>query len=156
MKYLLDTGFLVALANKDDKFNKGAVNEIFRALDQGIAIGNGQNDIQNVHMQLLCLKGWVLHITEKHQEAIEWAKKSLLYKPDYLDAIYLIAMCYSYGVSIADGEIWLKKYLEEQERYDFTSKLDSIAMEHCNSRAQAYKTLAQIEEAKEQMSMNAK
>lgn len=146
--------YVRALKSKDGKFNEEAKQEMFDSLSKGLAIGNGHNDTQNVYIQMLCLSGWIHHIDKQHEKAVEFGKRALNYKPDYLDAILLVGMCYTFGISYSDGEIWLKKYLEEQASYDFAGKLDSIAMEHCNSRALVYKTLAQIEELKEVKLLN--
>ena len=139
---------------KDGKLNEEAKDEIMASLDKGLALSNGNNDRQNVTLQIMSLKGWMHHWFQEHRQAIDMAKRALVWKPDYLDAIFLVGMSNTYGVDYVEGERWLKKYLEEQERYDFSSKIDSITMEHANSRVAAYRALAQIEELKQARALN--
>lgn len=135
-----------ALKVKDSKLNIEAKDEIFETLEKGISLCSEKNDFQNIYIQLLCFTGWMYHWFEEHKKAVEYGKKALVIKTDYLDAILLVGSAYMYGIDVNEGEKWIKKYLEEQSTYDFSSKIDSISMEHANSRSQAYRMLAQIED----------
>lgn len=137
-----------ALKVKNGEFNGEQKELIIESLEKGIKLCNGENDPQNIYIQLLTLMAWIRHIVEDHKEAIHYAKRALIFKHDHLDAILVIGMAYTYGVSADNGERWLKRYLQEQEIYDFSSKLDSIAMEHGQERVSAYKALIDIEKGK--------
>lgn len=141
--------YVRALKVKDGKFNVDQLDEMYESLDKGISLGGGPFDGQNIHLQLLCLAGWIHHYAQDHIKAVEYAKKALAIKPDYLDAIYLIGMANTYGIDANEGEKWMKRYLDEQSSYDTTSKLDSITMEHYNSRSSAYVALSEIEKLRE-------
>lgn len=140
---------------KDGKLNEEAKDDIFDALDKGLSLTNGVNDENNLHIQLLNLMAWMKHYFQEHEEAITYAKKALVFKPDYLDAIFAIAMANTYGVNAEEGERWLLRYLREQEIYNYASRIDSISMEHANERPAAYKALMEIEQLKAQRSLNA-
>lgn len=143
-----------ALKVKDDKINTDAKDEMFSFIKTGLEKCEGYNDYNNIRVQLLCLAGWMHHWFEEHDKAVEYGKKALVMKTDYLDAILLVGSSFSYGISLDEGEKWLKKYLEEQASYDFSSKLDSITMEHANSRSKVYRILAQIEDRRAFLSLN--
>lgn len=137
-----------ALKVKDGKFNKGQQKEIIESLQRGINLCNGVNDRQNMYIQLLSLMAWIQHIIGEPKIAIDYGKRALIFKHNYLDVILLIGIAYTYKVDAEEGERWLKRYLQEQEMYDFSSKLDSISMEHGHERTLVYRTLIDIEEAK--------
>jgi glycosyltransferase involved in cell wall biosynthesis len=122
-----------------------AKDEMFDLVKKGLALNNGY-DPNNIYVQFLSLAGWIYHAFEDHKEGIKYAKKALAYKPDYLDAILLLGMCYTYGVNANTGEQYLYRYLEEQRVYDFDDTHDHIAMEHANSRIQVHKALIDIEQ----------
>lgn len=138
-----------ALKVKGGKFNEEQKDEIIDALQKGIDLCDGENDRQNMYLQLLTLMAWIQHIVGKHAEAIKFAKRALIFKGDHLDAILVIGMANTYGVNAEEGEKWLVRYLREQEVYDFSDKLDSISMEHANERVLAYKSLIDIENQRE-------
>jgi hypothetical protein len=75
--------------------------------------------------------------------------KAIKIKPDYLDAILVVGMAYAFGISATKAEPWLKKYLEEQEKYEPTAEFNGIIMEHANDRAIVYSTLGEIEKIRD-------
>ena len=133
---------------RDGKPNKEFFPEIFISLNKGLAACNGHGDVSNIQVQILNLMGWVKHANGDHGEALGYGKKALAIKSDYLDAILLVGMAYTYGVNAREGEQWLQRYLREQEAYQFSDKLDGIVMERLNDRALTYRTLADIEDWK--------
>lgn len=138
-----------ALRVKAGRFNNKAMPEIFKILSKAISLGNGQPDPNQLKPQILYLMGWMKHANKEHKEAVHYAKKALAYIPDYLDAIYTIAMANAYGISAAEGEKWLNRYLQEQPNAVEKKQLDSVVIEHINERKQVYKTLMEIEELRE-------
>lgn len=137
-----------ALWVKDGKFNLEAKIEMETALVKGIELGHGINDVNNMHLQLLCQAAKYYYLLGEHKESVKYAKQAVAIKKDYLDAIYVMGLAYTHGIDALKGEQWLKRYLEEQETYDFSTKLDCISMENVNERANCYKLLAEIEEWK--------
>jgi len=141
---------------KDGKFNVEDKEEILACLEKSISLCNGNNTPDNTLLQALNLMGWVKYVLQDHEEAVRYGKRAVNLKRDYLDAILLIGLGYMHGIDAKEGEVWLKKYLEEQELYDFSARLDSLVMEHANDRAFVHRKLAEIEDWKSKKLLNMK
>lgn len=139
--------YVRALKVKAGDLNREAKDEIFYSLGKAIELADGKNDSQNVYLQTLCDMAWMKHFFQEHHDAIKYGKMAVAIKNDYLDAILVVGMANTYGANVLEGEIWLKKYLEEQSKYDF-NRIDCISMEKANEKGAVYRALAQIEEAK--------
>ena len=138
-----------AIKARENQFNYKQKEEIVTVLKKGIELCGGKNNPQNLYIQLLSLLGWVCHFMKNHTEAINYANRALIFKHDYLDAILLLGFGHAYGGNIKEAEVWLKRYLVEQDIYQFSDKRDFIAMEHANDRKLVYQTLIDIENWKE-------
>ena len=137
-----------ALKAKNGQINVDAKDEITNALNTGIDLCNGENDGQNIYIQLLAFMAQMKYFFGEYVSAIHYATKALAFKPDYLDAIFFIGMSYTYGVDASKAEPWLTRYLYEQAAYQFSDKMDSISMEYANARGEVYRALADVEEWK--------
>lgn len=138
-----------AMKVRDGKLNTEEMPLIMDALQKGIALGSGDDDYNHIYLQTLNLRGWLEYATGKHTEAINYGKRAIAIKPDYLDSVLLVGLAYTYGVDAKKGEEWLQRYLREQEAYQYGDRLDGVVMEHANDRVLAYKTLIDIEGWKE-------
>jgi glycosyltransferase involved in cell wall biosynthesis len=138
-----------AMKVKGGKLNTDEMPYIMDALQKGIALGDGDDDHNHLHLQMLNLMGWMKYATGEHNEAINYGKRAVALKSDYIDAILLIGLGYTYGVDALKGEEWLQRYLRTQEAYQHADRLDGVVMEHANDRVLAYKTLIDIEGWKE-------
>ena len=139
-----------ALKVKDGKFDHDQVPEMERALMSGISLCDNVNDRQNVYIQLLVGMALVQYMKNDHAGCVKYAELALSHKKDFLDALYLVGMGYTYGVDAIKGESFLRRYLTEQEAYDFSGKMDSIVMEFGNIRGAVYRSLADVEDLKDQ------
>lgn len=135
-----------SLKVKDGKFNKEAVDEMVQCLEIGIGLCDGKNDDNNGLIQMLFLMSLIKYTVSDHFEAAKCAQEALKYKPDYLDAIMMLGYAYTYGINAKEGERWFKRYLEEQEKYDFGGTVNGLSMEMANARIEAYESLIDIEE----------
>ena len=138
-----------AMKVKKGKLNTEEMPFIMETLQKGIALGDGDDDHNHIYLQMLNLKGWLKYATGEHAEAINYGKRAIAIKPDYIDSILLVGLVYTYGVDAQKGEEWLQRYLRAQEAYQYGDRLDGIAMEHANDRVLAYRALIDIEGWKE-------
>ena len=138
-----------AMKVKQGKLNTEEMPLIMEALQKGIALGDGDDDHSHIYLQMLNLKGWLKYAMGEHTEAINYGKRAIAMKPDYIDAILLVGLVYTFGVDAQKGEEWLQRYLRAQEAYQYGDRLDGIVMEHANDRVLAYKALIDIEGWKE-------
>ncbi len=143
-----------ALKIKDGTLNKPALKEVFSCIEKGLELCDGKNDNQNIYIQLLSAMAWMKYAAMKPVEAVEYGKKAYEIKNNFLDAILVIGLAYSTGINAIEGEPWLKLYLEEQENYNFSDKVDSITMEHADDRVLVYRVLIDIENMKHQYEMS--
>ena len=134
---------------KSYRFNpESKIGKAIKAYEQAVALSNGSNDSQNVYLQSLAQLAACYYQIGNNRAALYNAKKALAIKPDYLDAIYVGAMAYVYGIDALEGEHWLRRYLDLQETYQFSDKLDCISYEYFNDRIQAYAALIDVEKWK--------
>lgn len=138
-----------AMKVKHGKFNMDDIDLIESALDSAIKLSDGKNDRQNTYLQCLYLMAVVKYMRKDHQASAKYAEMAVKIKPDYLDAIFMAGFAYTYGIDASIGEAWLRRYLSEQEIYNFSDVVDSISMEHAQARGEAYKALVHIEELKD-------
>ena len=143
-----------ALKVRDGKFDESQIGEMEKAAFTGIELSGGVNDEANVYIQLLTFMSLVQNVKKNYVGAAHFADMALKCKPDYLDALYLGGFAYTHGVDIRVGESMLRQYLVEQEKYDFSDKLDSLVMEYANYRALIYRELASIEDWKDRQRRN--
>ncbi len=141
-----------AIKVKDGKFNMGGVDEMETAIQRGLDLGRKQNRLGSYHIQLLYLMSIVKYMKKDYAGSAKCAEDALMIKSDYLDAIFMAGIANTYGVDVAKGEGYLRRYLSEQEIYNFSEVVDMISMEHSNSRAEAYGALVDIEKHNDQVS----
>jgi glycosyltransferase involved in cell wall biosynthesis len=138
-----------SLKSKDGvSLNDDDVDELLMALNKCLEIIRKEEEYDHVYIEACNLMAMVAFAQGKHQKAVKYAKQVLAYKPDHLDAIFIIANAFTYGINALEGERWFKKYLEEQEKYPFSELLDKISMEYGHERIGAYQALIQIEKWK--------
>lgn len=130
------------------EFNKREFVPIASALERCIAICEAKRQFNHIYIQALGLQAiayWTMGI---NNDAIFSCKKALVYKTDYLDSFFMLGQIYTYGVDALEGEIWLKKYLEEQAKYPFSKLLDKISLEFGHERIMVYRSLIEVEKWK--------
>lgn len=137
-----------AMKVKDGELNEKEMPAILGILEKGIALGNGDGDHNNIHIQLLNLMAWMRYANSEFSQAINYGKRAVSMKPDYLDSIMVVGLAYTYGIDALKGVQWLDRYLRSQEAYEYADKLDGISMEHVNDRKLAYQALMDIEDWK--------
>lgn len=134
---------------KKNKFNEEQIPEMERALLTGIGLCDAVNDNQNIYIQLLAAMSLVQYKKKDYKAAVKYGELALSHKQDFLDALYLTGMAYVYGIDALRGEAYLRRYLVEQETYDFSGKMDSIVMEFASVRGAVYRSLAEVEDWKD-------
>lgn len=139
-----------AIKVKHGKFDMDILPEMEKAVQTGINLQGGTNDRQNIYLQLLYFMSVIKYMKKDFAASVECSEKALAIKPDYLDALFMAGFAYTYGLDVAKGEAYFRRYLSEQEIYDFSDVVDSISMEHASSRAEVYSGLVNIEKHKDQ------
>lgn len=139
---------------KDGQPNFEEFPEVIKIIESGLAQTNGDFDLCHIRAQLLNLMAWVKHALKEDEEAISYGKMALALYPEYLDAVLIIGLAYAFGKNTALGEIWLKRYLMEQEAYQYSDRVNGIAMENINERKLVYQVLIDIETFKEYKNVN--
>ncbi len=134
---------------REGGFDFKQIPEMEKALSTGIDLCGGKNDWRNMLIQLLSLMSLIQYMKKDYQESAKFAELALGHKPDFLDAMYLAGMAYTYGIDAGKGETYLRQYLVEQEIYDFSDKVDCLVMEYANVRSIVYKALADVEDWKD-------
>lgn len=138
-----------ALKVADGKFNKADMPQMVNTLKKTLLLLEGKDDYNDIYVQSLAYLAWIYHYDQQHEKAVEYGKKALEIKSDYLDAILVVGMAYAFGISGARAGPWLEMYLVEQEKYDPTAQFDGIIMEHANDRAVVYNVLSELEKIKD-------
>jgi glycosyltransferase involved in cell wall biosynthesis len=145
-----------ALKTRGGRFSVENIPEVIEKLKIGLAACNGDGSIKHIHIQILSQLAWMKYANQDFDESVGYGRKALALKPDYLDAILVIGLAYTYGVGALEGEEWLLRYLREQEAYHFTDKLDCIVTDHANDRKLALTALVDIEDWKEKQPLKSK
>lgn len=129
----------------DNKFNLKEKDKIGQVLNKGLECFKPGDDGTKpaAYIQLLVLMGTYKHITGNSREAVDYLKESLKYKYDYLDALFMLGMVYTYGVNADEGERWIHRYLWEQKNYKFQD-IDTLCLQYAHEREGAYRMLADI------------
>ena len=137
-----------ALKTIGGKLNFDAFDDIIKILKKGLAVSheNGNNHF-SMRVQILNNLAWMYHATQRHDEAVKYGLKALAIKPDYIDAILVVGLANTYGISALSGEQYLLRYLREVDAY--SPEPDCIVMEHANDKALVYRALVEIEGWKE-------
>lgn len=80
----------------------------------------------------------------EYDKAIEYCKKALEYKPDFLDPIISLGHIYCRKSDLPAAREWYLKYLEESDQYDESKETDQIILLNLKSKHLAYCGLGYI------------
>jgi tetratricopeptide (TPR) repeat protein len=98
------------------------------------------------HIHLMCLDqlAWIHFYLEEHDRALEYCRRALQHKSNYLDPLLLIGHIYmgkgEYDVAINHYQT----YLNAQAVYDPTLEVDEIIFQHIDSRTAVYCNLGLV------------
>jgi tetratricopeptide (TPR) repeat protein len=125
--------------------------DIMRMAGRVVELTSPENPKER-HLHLMCLNqmAWTCLFTGRCNEAEELAKRSLKYKPNYLDPMLLLGHIATRREKHDEAAVHYQRYLDEQARYDASREVDNMIINHVNSRANALYGLAMISDLKGQ------
>ncbi len=100
------------------------------------------------HIHLMCLDqvAWASFFIRDYDTALEYARKALELKPNYLDPLMVKAYVYAHQEDWERARAAYQEYLDVQQKYDPSTEKDCLILTHVSNRASAHYGLALIAE----------
>ncbi len=105
------------------------------------ALGLTHPDIaseRHIHIMTHHQLGWVHFVLGEYGKAEKYCLDVLQFKPDYLDALLLLGHIYLRQEIFDKAELYYRKYIEAQAKYNETCETDNIIILHPHSLQVAY------------------
>ena len=100
------------------------------------------------HIHLMCLDqmAWTCFHQGRYAKALEYARRALGYKPNYLDPLLLLGHIAARQEAYDEARTCYEDYLRAQAAYDPSQETDNIILLHVDSRPSAWYSLGTIAE----------
>lgn len=93
---------------------------------------------RHIHIMTHHQLGWVHFVLGEYDKAEKYCLDVLQFKPDYLDALLLLGHIYLRQEIFDKAELYYRKYIEAQAKYNETCETDNIIILHPHSLQAAY------------------
>ena len=93
---------------------------------------------RHIHIMTHHQLGWVHFVLGEYDKAEKYCLDVLKFKPDYLDALLLLGHIYLRQEIFDKAELYYRKYIEAQAKYNETCETDNIIILHPYSLPAAY------------------
>ncbi|MDD3732271.1 MAG: tetratricopeptide repeat protein [candidate division Zixibacteria bacterium] len=105
-------------------------------------------NLKERHIHLMCLDqlAWTNFYIEDYKRALDYCRRALDIKPDYLDPLLLLGHIHSQERQLSEAKEAYLNYLKTQAVFDASRETESIILIHPDSRANAYYSLGLLAE----------
>jgi glycosyltransferase involved in cell wall biosynthesis len=100
----------------------------------------------STHVMSLEMLGWVNFYRKNYANAIHFASTALTYKPNYLDAMFLLGSTYLAADNPEQTIFWFDKYIKTHSKYDPSEECDYIIFHYLYRQYQAWNVIGKAAE----------
>lgn len=100
------------------------------------------------HTHVMCLEllGWVNFHRKDYAKAVHFGGMALLYKPNYLDAMFLMGSTYIADDNPEKAIFWFDKYIKVHSKYKPSEECDYIIFHYLYRQSQAWNAIGKCAE----------
>lgn len=132
---------------KDSQFNKNEIDLLEEYAARAAQLTEPRQFFGwHTHVMSLELLGWVNFHRKNYANAVRFASTALTYKPNYLDAMFLLGSIY---VAVDDPEkaiFWWDKYIKTHSKYNPSEECDYIIFHYLHRQYQAWHAIGKCAE----------
>jgi len=135
------------LRSDSDGFSAENIPIVIASASRAVELTRPDDQVTR-HIHLMCLDqlAWAHFFEKKYDTAVQYCRRALEIKPDYLDPMLLLGHIYTQQADFQSAIQAFQRYLTAREKYDPAREADNIILLHLNSQAIAYYSMAMVSE----------